>query len=134
MIFGCSTFTEGILPECFDRMATGMITHTSSGVQNEATLLNFYKHVLIWLKKPRDSAASRFGEWVPQAPFVFLEDGHASRYGLLVQQWRRDNDVHSYMEPGQTSGAFQLLDQFFKARPHAHPPPPCPSKMLHFVF
>jgi hypothetical protein len=30
--------------------------------------------------------------------------------------WRQANDIHSYMEPGKTSGCFQLLDQFFKVR------------------
>ena len=89
-----------------------MLSHTAHGVQNEATLLNFYKEVLKWLKKPRRSA--RFGAWTVAFPVVFLEDGHASRFGLLVQQFRRDNSIHSSMEPPKTSGGFQLMDQFFK--------------------
>jgi hypothetical protein len=112
MIFGMATFTEGGLPDCFSRMSTGMISHTAHGVQNEKTLLNFYKEVLKWLKKPRMSA--RFGPWTVSFPVVFLEDGHASRFGLMVQKFRRENNIHSFMEPSKTSGGFQLLDQFFK--------------------
>lgn len=37
-------------------------------------------------------------------------------YELENMVWRQANDIHSYMEPGKTSGCFQLLDQFFKVR------------------
>ena len=42
LIVACETFTEGMLPDSFEDMPEGMVTHTTSGVQKVPTLLNFY--------------------------------------------------------------------------------------------
>ena len=64
-----------------------------------------------WLDAPRQS---NYGPWTVKRPITIMEDGHASRFHLLLMLFRREKQMHSYIELSGTSGCFQLLDQFFK--------------------
>jgi hypothetical protein len=118
LLFSQSLFSEGLVPDVFGRIATGLISLTAYGMQTQESLKASYTMLVDVLSEERTSTftALRDGKWKVVFPIVQPIDGAASRYGEDVLEYCRTMKILQTIEPGDASGFLQMLDQ---ARPCA---------------